>query len=1523
MTIQASTSFGDIPTITEFDVTSVSPTSLAQGAAGNVTIRGVGFGQGTSFSFGNGVTVSNLNIASATQATARLTVAASATVGNRDVKGTQGGTGGLTATLTNGFKVTAAPPSGFTITDVSPVSAPQGTSLDVTVTGTGFTAGTSFAFGSGITVGTITRNSTTSARVQLSIAANANLGGRTVTGAQGGSNQTASLGNGFRVTAAPDGGFSIAAVSPASAAQGVAREVTVTGTGFAAGTSFSFGQGIAVTRVVRSSTTSAKVSIVVAGTAVVGRRDVTGAQGGSSRIATLTNGFQVTAGPVANVSSPQMRLAAGLAHACAVDAAGQARCWGDGTHGQLGDTRLPGSASPGTVDGPRLVSLYASRGGNHSCGLTAAGAAWCWGRNDKGQLGNGTTTDRTAPVQVSGLDSGVASLALGSQHSCALMKNGSVKCWGDGANGRLGTGSNAARLVPADVSGPAVSATAVGAGAAHTCVVTQDRKLQCWGRNDQSQLGDGSQTDRSRPVESSLGTARVVDLALGDEHSCALKTTGEVLCWGRGNDGRLGTGTAARRSIPTLVTGLPGIASQVASGGAHSCALMQGGGLQCWGKNNASQLGVSSPATRSTPAAVANIEGVIQQVALGSDFSCVMTVGNEVRCWGNGRDGRLGRGTGANIGTATAKRVISGLPSTVYRASASADFGCAATVSGAAYCWGVNGYGQLGDGMKFTNGTHIDSSGPRRVEVLGTRVAEVGTGAEHACALLIDGSVWCWGRNNFGQIGRAAGGQQDTPVRVGNLAASKAVTTGDNHSCALTQAGGVRCWGNNAAGQLGDGTRTNRSAPVSVSGLSSGVAAISAGSRHTCALLTNGKIKCWGNNDSRQLGDNTATSRTVPVDLADSDTWRAISAGRDHTCGITTAGRGRCWGSAADGRLGNGSRSGSFGTPQTVSGLTSGVSEIVAGRGYHSCAIHGGAVKCWGENLNGQLGSRTVSDSASPMTVSGVSGSHVGLTLGERNSCVRVTGVYQCWGYGGIGATGSGGDLPAHAPMPISRFTLNEGLGTRLSNNEPIEGLSGLAGQWREFVISVPPGASNLVIETSGGSGSIHIFVQRNGLPTPASNLCARQTGGTAKSCTIANPQPGDYLITLRGETDYSGVILRSRYTARVGESVPVSGLAGIEGTMLSFSIQVPAGMRNLRVAIGGGSGDVDLYVRRGAFATLERFDCAATGLGSDKACEFANPASGLWYVLVYGRTDFVDVSMVAGYNDGSGAYVLTMRKAGTGSGSIKTDTGSFGCGPSNWPCSVALAAGSGIILKPTAAAGSSFIGWQGCTAVSGNDCVVVANRAYSVTASFQTQTRSASLRFDSASGPTSKSVVRHSGTPVRLAWTTSGLASGATCRIYRRADSAYGAAASPVASGNFTDDTMHTWAVGQHKLYLRCSDNTTSPDITLTVQSDLPGGTPTARLRFNSANGPTSSSIRRNSGASVTFAWATTNLPSGATCRIYRLPDDSYKALASPVAGGTRVDTSIHTWATGQRAFYLRCSDGTMSPDITLSITN
>ena len=183
----------------------------------------------------------------------------------------------------------------------------------------------------------------------------------------------------------------------------------------------------------------------------------------------------------------------------------------------------------------------------------------------------------------------------------------------------------------------------------------------------------------------------------------------------------------------------------------------------------------------------------------------------------------------------------------------------------------------------------------------------VGAGLDHTCALTSSGGVKCWGWNTYGQLGDSATTERLTPVDVSGLAGVTSLATGRLFNCALTSGGGVKCWGYNYYGQLGDGTTTDRPTPVDVSGLTSGVAAISVGRSHACAVTTDGGVKCWGRNLEGQLGDNTTTDRWTPVDVSGLTSGVAsVAPAGYHTCAVTTTGGAKCWGHNSAGQLGDG-----------------------------------------------------------------------------------------------------------------------------------------------------------------------------------------------------------------------------------------------------------------------------------------------------------------------------------------------------------------------------------------------------------------------------------------------------------------------------------------------------------------------------------------------------------------------------------------------------------------------------------------
>jgi alpha-tubulin suppressor-like RCC1 family protein len=341
-----------------------------------------------------------------------------------------------------------------------------------------------------------------------------------------------------------------------------------------------------------------------------------------------------------------LQVAAGGSHTCAgVD--GGVQCWGDNTYGQLGDGTHSGRTTPVDVVGLNASARALITGDHHTCALTASNGVKCWGGNGAGQLGDGTTTDRTTPVDVSGLGSGVHTIAAGGGHTCALVYGG-VRCWGWNADGQLGDGSKVIRTTPVAVSGLSSGMRAVAAGASHTCAVTDGGAVQCWGDNRYGQLGDGSTTDRTTPVNVLGLDSGVRAIAAGGYHTCALTAAGQMKCWGANDSGQLGDGTTIQHATPVDVSGLAGGVSALGAGGCHTCALMdtvQGGGIQCWGDNGHGQLGDGTTIPRMTPVEVFGLTINVDAVAAGTRHTCAVVQEDRLTCWGRNDYGQLGDGS--------------------------------------------------------------------------------------------------------------------------------------------------------------------------------------------------------------------------------------------------------------------------------------------------------------------------------------------------------------------------------------------------------------------------------------------------------------------------------------------------------------------------------------------------------------------------------------------------------------------------------------------------------------------------------------------------------------------------------------------------------------------------------------------------------------------------------------------------------------------------------------------------------------
>jgi alpha-tubulin suppressor-like RCC1 family protein len=342
-------------------------------------------------------------------------------------------------------------------------------------------------------------------------------------------------------------------------------------------------------------------------------------------------------------------------------------------------------------------------GGRHSCMLNS-GKVFCWGANDRGQLGDGESESRDVAGGIA-LDLEFAQISAGIAHSCGVTRSGDAYCWGSDDRGQLGDATTTSRNAPVRVAGN-LSFQLVRTGVAHTCGLTASGEIACWGLNDHGQLGDGTQATRFTPVTLKLAQ-RFISLTVGWNHSCAIAFDGVAYCWGDNSAGQLGDGTHNDQKLPMPVIGGLHYTS-IAAGSGHTCAITDGGDAFCWGRNTYGQLGTGNEADQASPM---RVEGATRfaSVSVGGVHSCARTRTGQAFCWGRNTYGQLGDGTTTNRDTPA--RVSGGM--TFAALSATAAHTCGTTTDGETLCWGYNTEGQLGDG------TRNNHSRPMRITLPG------------------------------------------------------------------------------------------------------------------------------------------------------------------------------------------------------------------------------------------------------------------------------------------------------------------------------------------------------------------------------------------------------------------------------------------------------------------------------------------------------------------------------------------------------------------------------------------------------------------------------------------------------------------------------------------------------------------------------------------------------------------------------------------------------------------------------------
>jgi len=618
-------------------------------------------------------------------------------------------------------------------------------------------------------------------------------------------------------------------------------------------------------------------------------------------------------------------------------------------------------------------------GDEHTCVIREDHTAWCWGRNTSGQLGDGTTDVRGAPVQVVGATK-FAAIAAGGSHTCAVADDHRAWCWGNNNAGQLGTGIASTSPQPMPVAG-LTSVTALAAGRAHTCALLDGGLVRCWGEDQD----DGGVL---------LG---VKELVAGGPISCAITGDGALACWGDDPP-----------ELFPLPDGSP--VAHVALGVDFLCALSTGGDVYCRGSNEDGQLGTPGPASND---AFVRVPLRVRATAIfaGGQFACIVPDGGDDRnlwCWGEDADQQLADGTDRDHPSPFLSS---------YAAPVDADGGlyhmCALSSRGAVTCSGFNGRGQLGDGHPTMQGKP-----PPAIAGLGG-VTSIATGLDHSCAVAA-GAVWCWGQNDFGQLGDGTLLDRSTPVRVFGVERAVAVAAGEKHSCALLDDATAMCWGSDTNGQLSNGEAPSTShfqgalaQPVldGQGNVLRGITQLALGSALTCAVVGGG-VLCWGSNSEGEAGQPVMPGRNIYVPTAvpfpPATSVREITAGDSHVCAVINDATVMCWGENGSGQLGNGDPANhdDSSTPVAVKMLT-GVEHIRSFR-HHTCALANTKVSCWGEGEFGALGTDSPADRFTPGMPVSLPPTPTLITAGGEHSCALTSAGLFCWGSNSTGQLGDG-----------------------------------------------------------------------------------------------------------------------------------------------------------------------------------------------------------------------------------------------------------------------------------------------------------------------------------------------------------------------------------------------------------------------------------------------------------------------------------------------------------------------------------
>lgn len=766
-----------------------------------------------------------------------------------------------------------------------------------------------------------------------------------------------------------------------------------------------------------------------------------------------------------SASATPAQIVGGPQHALAIDTTGGLWVWGDNTYGQLGTNATTGSSSPVKLGSSSWSMVGVAN--NTSLGLTVDGRLFAWGDNSQSCVGDGSSFNRSSPVQVSGatqytwkavaynlqtlllrsdgalfasgnnqfgqLGDGTTidkstfvqvgtgqqwiSIGAGSGYSGAVNAAGKLYTWGKNSSGSLGDGTTVNKSSPVLIDSSNTYTFISPKGDAQFHAIQNTKILMGWGGNGTGQIGDGTTVNKSTPVQIGSSSWTVVEGRTG--FTMGLTVDKKIFCWGLNSNGQLGDNTTVNKSAPVQVG--TSFWNSISAEYAGCRAIRADGILFAWGENPVGELGDGTTIDKSSPVQIGSSSWTL--VSGGSNVTHAIRIDGMLFAWGNNLGGVLGDGT--TINKSSPVQIGSSSWTTVFSRSSTTS---AIRADGSAFTWGLNLYGELGDG------TTIAKSSPVLVpikypwgtlDITNTYASttipswkSVAQGEQHTLALQSDGLLFAWGTNTTGALGDNTVTAKSSPIQIG-ASSWTVIATGGTHSLGVLADGTLYAWGTNAQGQLGDGTTINKSSPIQIG--SSSWSAVQAGDSFSTALRVDGGLFTWGLGTTGRLGSGLTLSRSSPV-AVDTSSWIAVACGRNHTLAIRSNTTLWSFGDNAQGQLGDGSST-SRSAPVQIG--TSNWSQVAAGQSWSAGIKIDGIINTWGYNAQGQLGDGTTVARNAPVTLANTvttyaisSWSAIGGGLSSVTA-IRIDGSLFSWGGNAQGQLGDGTTINKSSPVQI------------------------------------------------------------------------------------------------------------------------------------------------------------------------------------------------------------------------------------------------------------------------------------------------------------------------------------------------------------------------------------------------------------------------------------------------------------------------------------------------------------------------